>query len=329
MRNRDLGSTTAAVKPPLPPFLDKFNKLAAWTTSTVFSAVLLAILGFNTVNKDAAFPVFAAQHEALVIALGALAGVCIGAAYLSRFSRIRPQLAAAIPVGGYVLFALLLVLVVTRPTWCPTAFCPAPQVLPNPNGANDGTVEVYTTDVETTAYVIPGNPAQYSLGDLPNGVAAERIDQQGTPYRVVISVHSLKQSGYDILIERVELLIIAVPATPNPLAVYIRGPSTTRGPNLYQVRYHGEDAGQVLVADYTTVPLGHPQLVAGETDTLAIELSSSVRVDMRYRVRVTYRVVNDSAEHSLTVPGGFEVVFSDDTNWHPYHLQNGHLVPGA
>jgi hypothetical protein len=131
------------------------------------------------------------------------------------------------------------------------------------------------------------------------------------------------------LIEHVDVLIQAVPVTPNPLQVFVRGPSTSYQSNVYSALYLGEYAGATLSTVYQTVPLGHPVLAPGETDTIDLQLTSSVSADLRYQVRVTYRVANASAEHGLTVPDVFEVIFATGANWHPYQLVNGHLTPSS
>jgi hypothetical protein len=291
----------------------------------MLSTLLTTLVGFGSYNSQAPFPMFVNQHLFLVPFVGGLVVVCVCAWLLARRSRAGVALAAALPVAGYVLFGLLLLLVVAHPSWCPRSLC---TIVTNPHGANDGTLEIYKTAVQSAAYVMTDNPSKYSLSNLPQSIAAQRIDV-GTseyPYRAVVSVHSLLSSGYSILIERVEVVVTQVPVTPNPLNVFIRGPSTVYQTNVYSVLYQGEDVGVSLPAVYRTVPLGHLVLAPGETDTLDLQVNSSVPADLRYRVRVTYRVANEAAEHSLTVPDTFEVVFANGANWHPYQLTNGQLI---
>jgi hypothetical protein len=70
------------------------------------------------------------------------------------------------------------------------------------------------------------------------------------------------------------------------------------------------------------------QLAPGEGDSLDIELTSRVPMDLQFAVQVTYRVITDSQVHTLTLPQVFEVVFlSPSASWRLYQLQNGHFVP--
>jgi hypothetical protein len=99
--------------------------------------------------------------------------------------------------------------------------------------------------------------------------------------------------------------------------------------NLYQVRYEEQDAGANLLAAYTPSN-GHSdgmvQLIPGESDELGIQVTSRVVADLHFQVQVKYRVINESREQTILLPKTFEVIFSDASNWHPYHVQNGHLL---
>jgi hypothetical protein len=307
----------------------RLSALGTFVAGGFFLALLLSLGGFGSFDSNALLPAYAKHHPMTsVLAVGGLLAMCAVAWFLARRPHTRLVLSVALPIAGYLLFGFLLALVIARPSWCPVAICPAPGIVTTAGGANDGTMEVYYTALQGAAWEIPGDPAHYSLSSLPQSIGAVRLSggARAVPYRVVIGAHSLLRSGYSIFVERVEVLIIQVPVTPRPLNVFVNASAVTYQSNLYSVEYRGETAGAALSATYQTVPYGHPLLAPGEADDLDIQMTSSVPADIRFRVRVTYRVADQSAEHTLTVPNVFEVVFADSSNWHPYQLANGHLV---
>jgi hypothetical protein len=216
-------------------------------------------------------------------------------------------------------FLGLLLLVLVRPMWCPTPLCPAPQLITNMAGVHDTNLEVYFTAVQSAAFVLPGSPSSYASGDLPRSVAAVEIGQQASalpPYRVVIGVHSLQTGAFGLVIEAVTVVIRDVPPVPQTLYVWEAGVPVTYQSNLYEATYLGQSGGSVLVARYAQTPGGFAELQPGEADDLDVQLDSHVNADLQFQVAVTYRVANDTQVHTLTLPRVFEVVFSDDANWH-------------
>jgi hypothetical protein len=211
-----------------------------------------------------------------------------------------------------------------------SALCPAPQLVVNPHGIHDANLEFYFTAFQSTYYEIPGDPTQYSLNNPPESIGAQRLDEQAPPpYRVVLGVHSLQQGRFGILIQQVALLVVAVPRMPNPLQVWDAGAPLTYQSDPFQVTYHGEQAGAQLPATLVSLPGGHVQLTPGEADTLDIQVDSQRDVDLQFRMQLTYRVFNETAYHTLTLPNLFEVVFSTASNWHLFQFQGGQLVPSS
>jgi hypothetical protein len=219
-------------------------------------------------------------------------------------------------------FTALLITMVLRPAWCPTALCPAPQIVTR--GVHDANLEVYFTALQSTFYAIPGNPREYTLSNLPKQIGAQRIDQPGgSAYKVVVGIHSLQQGRFGLLIEQVSVVINAVPASPQNLNVWAPGKALDYHANPYQAAYSSQLSGTVLAARYVPIPQGKVVLAPGEADELDVEITSRVRADIQFQVRVAYRVTNESSVHTLTLPQRFEVIFADATNWHTYSLQNG------
>lgn len=245
-----------------------------------------------------------------------------------------------------VTMAALLVLMVSipaavaliRPPWCPTILCPPAKAVTNPNGVHDANLDVYLIAIQSAAYVIPGSPGQYTLNHLPGSIGALRTDGkaldgsagsvQSTPYRVALGVHSL-QGSHGIVIEQTALLVRQALPLTHPFDVWVTGESRNYNNNIYQVIYRGQEAQATLPANYM-LPDSHVQLAPGEGDSLDIELTSRVPMDLQFAVQVTYRVITDSQVHTLVLPQVFEVVFlSPSASWRLYQLQNGHFVPQA
>jgi hypothetical protein len=235
------------------------------------------------------------------------------------------------------LLLVLLVLVPTavtliRPPWCPTLLCPPPTPVTNPQGVHDANLDLSFVAIQSTAYVIPGSPAQYSLNNLPKSISAMRTDGLAidantpfSPYLVALGVHSL-QKGYSIVIEQVALIVRKALSPSYPLNVWVVGPSRNYTDNLYQVIYRGQEQGATLAAAYF-LPGSNVQLTPGEGDSLDIRVASPVPISLHFALQVTYRVINESQTHTLTLPQVFEVAFfSASSNWHLYRFQRGHFI---
>jgi hypothetical protein len=179
--------------------------------------------------------------------------------------------------------------------------------------------------------MIPGNPERYTLANLPKDVNVQLIDKGLLdPYRVVVGMHSLRQGGFPMIIEQVAIVIKQVNTLPYPLRTWFDAPKTNSTNNPYRVKYTEGDVGEVIPATYANqTKIAKPQLVSGESDTLALEVLSHQVADIHFQVKITYRVANESAQHTLTLSNVFEVMFSDKSNWHPYKIESGHFVASS
>ena len=83
-----------------------------------------------------------------------------------------------------------------------------------------------------------------------------------------------------------------------------------------------------MMARFVGSPTAYTHLVPGESDTLTIQVDSSVPTNLRFRLAVSYRLDNANVEGTVMLPKTFDVAFSDTSNWHPYHLEDGRLVAG-
>lgn len=307
---------------------------------TLMTTVIFGLFGLNSLPQTVPLVDLSRRYplQAFVIG-GAFTAIFIAALILSarpedpnnsrRTWHPSPWLfSAAISTISLSLFLALLGTVLIRPSWCPSAICPPREPITNPNGIHDSNLEVYVITTQSTAFVIPGDPVQYSESNLPESIGAARIDEKASPfvYRVVLGVHSLQQGRFGIVLEQVDLVIKQVPPMPRPLNMWVKGQPVTFNTNLYQVVYQGQLAGHTLPAVYLPSPFGGVELAPGEADQLNLQVSSRMLADLHFQVQITYRVTNESQRHSLTLPFNFEVVFSDASNWHMYRLQSGHFV---
>jgi hypothetical protein len=247
----------------------------------------------------------------------------------------RWLLSTALPITSFSLFFLLLAVILIRPPWCPTAICPSPVAITSPNGVHDADLlDLYPIAVQSPSYLIPDNPARYSLNNLPKNIGAMRTDGKtldggglSSPYRVVLGVHSLQRGGYGILIENVTLIVKQIIPLSYPLNAWAKESPLNYTNNPYQVTYQGENSNAALVATYLPLPGAHVQLAPGEGDSLDVQLVSQVPVDLQFTVQVAYRVVNESQLHTLMLPLVFEgVFFSSSSDWHLYQFANGHFL---
>lgn len=232
-----------------------------------------------------------------------------------------------LPIVTTTLFLSLLLLVLSRPAWCPGFICPPIQTIlgTQPGGVHDQNLDAYFLSQESTSFELPGSLQQYTLQNLPRNIAAIRSDdEQLSPYRLVIGVHNLHQQGYEVYIDTVAVIVHAVPPLANPLNVWsINSLAYTTNP--YSVTYAGEPAGSVLNAIYEPIPSltgVHQRLQPRETDDIDLQINAKphLQADLQFQVRITYRMANEGQEHMLTLPNLFEVVFSDVNNWHVYHF---------
>lgn len=238
------------------------------------------------------------------------------------------KMSAMLLLPVIVLGLILTPLLVFRPSWCPSWLCPTPQVLLAKGGAHDSNIQVTFQTLQSSIKVIPGDPSSYTLGNLPTSRDAQLITtNQVLPYRVVLKIHSLQQGRFGLVIDRVVLVVNSqAQLIPYPLRVWVADNVTKYTNNLYRVTYRGQGAKAVLTALYVAQQSGSVFLLPGETDELSLEVRSNFVVDLHFQVQVTYHLIGQLVTHTLTLPNIFEVIFSDPANWHPYQLQDGHLV---
>lgn len=243
----------------------------------------------------------------------------------------RPWLRiSALSIVSLALCVSLLFVFLPKPSWCPTTLCPPSQSTVNLQGIHDSNLQVTLHTIQSSSYAFSGNPGQYTLDNLPRDRSALRIDTpMQKPYRVVLGVTSLQQGHFGLIIEQVVLVVKQVTLVPLPLRVWTQGESQDYIGNIYQVSYDKQDAGANLLASYRPSNGnidGMAQLIPGESDELDVQVTSQVVADLQFQVEVKYRVINESREQTLLLPNTFEVIFSDASNWSPYHMENGHLL---
>ncbi len=327
-------------------FANRWKSALAWLANLIVPIIVGILLGTDPFPQSIPLFDFIKQNPiGSLLSGGVIALVSLAALIISHRrepteeSNVPNQstdkhvrgwiLATALSTCSFVLSFILLAVVVIRPPWCPSALCPPPELITNPKGIHDANLEVYLITVQSTSFVIPGDPASYSTSNLPENIGAERIDEKSSPflYRVVLGVHSLQQGRFGIVLGQVNLVIRQVPPMPRPLSVWIKGHPVTFNTNSYKVIYQGQLAGHTLPAAYLPSPFGSVELAPGESDQLNLQVSSRVLADLQFQVQITYRVTDESQQHTLMLPYSFEVVFSDASNWRAYRLQSGHFVP--
>ena len=206
----------------------------------------------------------------------------------------------------------------------------SPEVPLARGGTYDSDLQVTFQTLQSSFKILPVAPSAYTLGTATPNDAQLIATSQSLPYRVVLKIHSLQQGRYGLVIDQVALLINKqAQVIPYPLRVVIENNVSTYNNNLYRVTYRGQEPGALLTALYMEQPLGVVSLVPGETDEISLEVRSTVVVGLHFQVQVTYHVIGELASHTLTLPNIFEIIFSDQTNWHPYQIQAGHLVVAA
>ncbi|MGH2501738.1 MAG: hypothetical protein ACRDID_04390 [Ktedonobacterales bacterium] len=233
-------------------------------------------------------------------------------------------------------------ILVARPSWCYshlTWACPGPAVLAG--SGHDTNLEVRLVTVQQSAVVLAADPSTYTLATLPTGLAVipavqivPRSQQTGistlqpNSYRVVLDVHSLERGAYGLRITGITLEVIDIPSQPRPLNVWIQGSSIIYQSEPYRIVYNGQSAGSSLSAHFVGSSTAYTHLKPTESDTLTLQIDSSVPANLRYRLAISYQLDNTSMRGHVTLPGVFEVAFGAPTNWHPYNLKGGRLVPG-
>jgi hypothetical protein len=323
----------------------------------IIPSVVLMLLGFKQLPSNIPLLNLAREHRVASPIIGAvLVLLFVAAMIIPLFPKPKPKdenersqgstgwpirpwvIATAMSTTSFFISTILLLVVLIRPVWCPSTLCltlaPAPLIY----GPHDANLEVDFTAIQSPAYVLTKNPAQYSLSsnNLPTSndrtsIGAVLIDAQKTssPYIIALTIHNLRNTGYTMIIEEVALVVKQTPSTPEPLNVLAQPPSLLyQSGNLYNVDYQGQRVNAVLPATYVHLPGGYVQLRPIETDSLYLQVTPRLvtAIDLRFSVQITYRIANEARRYSFTPPYVFEVVFAKAWNWHPYQLQDGRLV---
>ncbi len=321
----------------------------------VVPGLVLMLLGFKQLPQSIPLLAIAKEHQVASPIIGTVLVVLFLAAMIISFLPepkddgnkpkrsknwpIRPWvIATTMSTTSFVLSSILLLIVLIRPAWCPGTLCLASQ--PLIYGPHDANLEVDFIAIQSPAYVLANDPAQYSLSskNLPRSndqrsIAAMRIDGQetSTPYLVALNIHNLRSQGFSMIIEEVALVVRQTPPIPHPLNVWVQPPSILyQSGNLYSVSYRGQEGNAVLPATYAHLPGGKAQLKPVETDSLLVQVVTDLvaATALRFSVQITYRFANEAHRYTFTPPYVFEIVFAKASNWNPYHLQGGQLVKG-
>lgn len=249
----------------------------------------------------------------------------------NRFTVVILALASGSTITLLALVGVLLV----RPDWCPSDLCARQVALP---GVHDEHLDISYGAVQTTNFLIPGDPHDYNLRHLPATIGPTAVptaevgagkEAVGDPLRIQIQVRDLDTSGAGMFIEQVALVVRQTQAVPAQTAVWYQ----PVGRNALQVNphtavYEGQSAGGAFDATYeTNIPGGHVTLTSGEVDQLTITVQSTVSVRVRFDVQVTYRVASEQRPRTLTLGAPFDVEFVDPRNWQPYTLSGGGFLP--
>ncbi len=258
--------------------------------------------------------------------------VLAGTTFLNKERHFHRVLSIMV-VSGIILVVITvlilspLMMIQFRPAWCPDFLCLSTQarVATHSGRASDQNLDAYFLAQQSTSFELPGALQQYTLQNLPRTIAAVRSDNvQSSTYRLVISVQNLHQTGYEIYIETVTLVVHALPPLADPLNVWDTS-SLSYSTAPYDVNYTGQPAGSVLDATFEPNPdltSVHQRLKPGESDLIGLQIDPAynLRADLQFQVRITYRMANEGQEHTLTLPNLFEVVFSNASNWHLYRF---------
>lgn len=311
-------------------------------------SIVATLAGFSTWSPTAPVVVFFYRYLPEALAIG---GVVLLFSFTSVIALLWPApqhksqswrthqwiFFGAIPVLSVLsntFFVLLLAVILVRPPWCPSVFCPAPQPYLHPQGSHDDQLEIYFTAIQSVWDVIPGDPTRSVPDQHSESIGALKTDgQTSSPlYHLVLGLHSLQEGRFGMTIEKIELVVQEVSPIPRPLNVWNKLYLIDyENPDQYQAAYTGQEAGTMLPAEYLRFKNGFVHLNPGETNPIDIHLISRVEADIQFSVQVLYRVDNESRWHllSLSLPSPFEVVFAEASSWHLYRLQGEHFVANS
>ena len=315
----------------------------------ILPSIILMLLGFKELPKSIPLLTIVKQYP---VGSPIVGGILLLVALIALFISFGPEpkepkasgnapkqsndwrswrwiIATAMSTTSFIVSSSLLAVVLIRPSWCPASLCPQ---ITNPLGVHDANLDMYFLTFQSSAIVIPGDPARASVTDVSNEKSSHTVNAvllknhaPSSIYRIVLVVRSLYQGQFNILIDKVALIVYDRPITPR-LNVWVRNPNEHFDVSRYGIVYHGEGNGAVLLATYQQSPNGFTQLAANEADQLDVQIKSYIPVDLKFKIQVTYHIATEQKTYSLQLPEIFEVVFSDLSNWHQYQLQGNHFV---
>jgi hypothetical protein len=321
----------------IPPWLHRFatiwTKILSAILSTISLNILSVALGLNSLGPVPLLNIVRAHQtisiliSCLILAVSVLSWLIARVPLPEKKADTTLLLTHGLAISAFltttntVICCAVLATILLKPAWCPDFLCPAPEPILAATGTHDTELEAYFTAIQSPFIVLPNSPS-HSIGAL-------RIDRKNSQdYRVAFGVHNLLQhTPYPIVIENVSLIVVQTPPTPYPLRVQYIPPMRVYNSNIYQVAYRGQSAGGILTANYVAVPNANVQLEQGEADEIDLDVTSKLAIDLQFKIQITYHLSTDPTYHTLTIPGTYEVIFSDATNWQQYQLEKGHFIP--
>src|SRR6266567_1399335 len=175
----------------------------------IAAASITSLLGFNSLPQSIPLIGFIHQYLAasLIIAslliLFTLIAMVIPCSQNENITSIALNsghqhrqwfIATSLSIAGLVLLSGLLIVTLIRPTWCSPPFCPGTTYVASihADSVHDNNLEVYPSALESSTFVLEGEPTQYTAHDLPQqDIAAVDLGSKGSFSRVVLGVHSL------------------------------------------------------------------------------------------------------------------------------------------
>ena len=322
--------------------LSTWQRAWRWVLSAIMSSIigglLGIILGYNTFNSSPLLK-FVRQIPALTLPIiGISLLITLFMFSLWKLSHIKGMVSK---ITGYFPLQRLL-MITTLISIFSISLCvvlstlllfqngPVAHSMNNgPLVQEDANLELSFLEVQSSSWLI--NPSTFATSfptsSKPNSTGIVPMDaQSANPYYLVISAHNKRLQGYSLLIEQVTLLIRQLPSITIPLNTWTTAAAQPYPGNNYCVKYNGQESTSAISAIYLNAPGSPEELPSGQTDTLDIQVTSTQEVDLKFQVQVTYRISDQATYHIVTLPFIFEVIFSSVTNWHPYQLQNGHLL---
>ena len=126
------------------------------------------------------------------------------------------------------------------------------------------------------------------------------------------------------------MLVDTAAASTNPARVWMQPTGVEDLQiNPFRVTYQGEAPRQAISSVYVgPVPGAHVRLQPEELDHLTLTVTSTVAVELRFRLEVVYRLLSQQSVQTVTLSQPFAAVFASPDAWLPYQMSpDGHLLP--